>query len=187
MHEDPYALLDVPRTVGAAELRRAYETKLSEASRHGALKRAQALDRAYSLLRDDRKRALYDRHGVEEPLPRLHPMQRYAPPASMPFRQWSPSDLTPSRATSATACQDSRAGRRVALACLAVTVLSWGSYTFSQWRTTQVDVQPAVSQQIEVVCDATPAGASYVYRSPEGAPVTCSNGAAARWTLVPQG
>lgn len=183
MHEDPYALLGVPRTVGAAELRRAYEMKLAEASRHGALKRAQALDRAYVLLKDDRKRALYDRHGVEEPLPRLHPMQRYAPPAAVPFRQWSPADVTPSRASGGAPCQERRTGRRVAVALALLGALSWGSYAVTQWRADRA-ADPAADQQIEVFCDPTPTAPGYVYRSVQGAAVSCDNGAVARWAPV---
>lgn len=183
VHEDRYDLLGVPPTVGAPELRRAYETKLGEASRHGALKRAQALDRAYALLRDDRRRALYDRHGIEEPMPRMHPMQRYAPPTATPFRQWSPT--VHASDGNRPPCPDPKTGRRVALACLAITLVSWGSYAWTQARGDQTG-RPTVSQQIEVVCDATPSGARYVYLSLQGAPISCGNGATARWAPVPQ-
>lgn len=83
--DDPYRILGVGRDATDVEIRRAYERRLSEAADAGALRAAQSVDAAYSVLRDPQRRALFDRNGLVVDLPRL-PSRASA----VPFRSWSP-------------------------------------------------------------------------------------------------
>jgi hypothetical protein len=78
--EDPYSVLGVARDATDDEIRHAYERRLSAAAGAGALRTAQRVDAAFSVLRDRHRRALYDREGRIEELPRLAPDLHWAPP-----------------------------------------------------------------------------------------------------------
>ena len=81
----------------ATPTRAAYEARLEAAARAGALQLVQAVDAAYEVLRDPRRRAAYDSWGVVTAVPRLPPDQRFAPPVRVPFRQWTPAEPASSR------------------------------------------------------------------------------------------
>ena len=179
--QDPYALLGVSRHVDRRALQLAYEGKLMEARRFGALRQAQDYDRAYEVLRDDSRRALYDRHGVSTPLSRVHPLERYVAPRAVPFRNWSP---PPERSVPHQPGNATGRSRHVIIGLLVLSAMSWGAYTWTQLRQAE-PAAPVGRTQIQVVCDATPTGAAYSDLAPEGSPVGCANGAAARWSLAP--
>lgn len=179
--DDPYALLDVERGVDGTTLRRAYEAKLAEASRHGGLRRAQDVDRAYELLRDDSRRALFDRHGVSAPLSRVHPLDRYQAQRAVPFRTWSPAEDQVRPYAAQPTCAG-RTGRRAAVVVAVLGAASWGFYAF---QAATVEDGPDTSGTIEILCEATASGPAYSYTAPADASLACVNGATARWTTTP--
>ena len=181
MDQDPYALLGVSRDVDQRGLQLAYEGKLTQARRFGALRQAQDYDRAYEVLRDDGRRALYDRHGVSSPLSRVHPLERYVAPQAVPFRSWSP----PAERHTARRSPGGTGARRAAIGLLAVVGACFGTYAWAQLAAPEA-AGPAPQTLIRVVCAATPAGAAYGYLAPEGSQVGCTNGAVARWSLTPE-
>jgi curved DNA-binding protein CbpA len=74
---DPYIVLGVPRLASGAEIARAYRraARASHPDRGGAgsSERFQAVSDAYEVLRDPRRRAVYDR---SHPFDRSHPLTR---------------------------------------------------------------------------------------------------------------
>ena len=172
--EDLYALLDVSQDADANGLRWAYERKLAEASRLGALRRAQEIDQAYAVLREPGRRALYDRHGVTTSVGREHPLQRWSPPKAVPFRAWSPAE-EPGR-SSVVSC-DRRPRRRLAVLLLILSGVSWGAWG---WNRAQDARNAPSAETVRVVCPATPAGPGYAYDVTAGQAVTCANGATAQ-------
>ena len=134
MAGDPYALLGVPRDVGAAELQRSYERALNDAHRAGALRLAQDLVQAHDTLRDARRRRLFDEHARLVSAPRLPPQtayyarQRPGAPWRAPTRSML-DDGTPGPAQSCPAAPGPSARRRPRLglaSLLAVLVLGIG-------------------------------------------------------------
>jgi hypothetical protein len=98
--EDPYVVLGVARDATDAEIRRTYETRLNAAAAAGALRVAQRLDAAYSILSDPHRREIYDREGRVVDLPRLAPEPHWtpAPPAAQQgARAWSNQQPRPRR------------------------------------------------------------------------------------------
>lgn len=178
MTQDLYALLGVAR-VDAHGLRWAYERKLAEAARFGALRQAQELDSAYEVLRDANRRALYDRHGISTALPRQHPLERYAAPRAVPFRAWSPVQDVAVFRPRAGACGSST-GRRVAVLMLVLAGMSWATWGWAQLRSDD-SVGTTSRDQIQIICDATPTASGYTYIVAKGSPVDCTNGAPGRW------
>lgn len=179
-------MLGVDATADNAALKWAYERKLAEAARTGALRRAQELDAAYEVLRSDSRRALYDRHGVSQALPRLHPLERWAPVRPVPFRSWTPAECTAPRQPrrdSRQCRQTSTTGRWVAAVMLGLMALSWGAWAVRETTTERPPEAGQPTRMIEVRCDGTATGPAYSYLTVEGATLECTNGATSRWAV----
>jgi hypothetical protein len=172
--DDPYLLLGVERDASETDLKWAYERRISEAARLDAFKLMADIDRAYTVLRDTRRRALYDRHGVQ-PLPRReHPMQRWSPPPAVPFRSWEPPAqlVKPSTARRRQPCV------RGALIGLSISAaLALVPFVSHHLRSAVDNSPPASSNQIRVVCTSGPGVPGYSYVTTSGSSVGCSNGA----------
>lgn len=182
MADDPYQLLGVSSDVSATDLKRAYERRIGEAARLDAFKLAQDIDRAYTLLRDPRRRALFDRHGLDQLPARDHPLARWQPPKAVPFRTWTPApaaagpvrrNVATSRTSTVHPCV------RAALIGLAITATIAVVPLVSHYlRATTGSGQQVRSTQIRVVCELGPNQAGYSYLTTSGSAVGCSNGAA---------
>ena len=192
MSENLYALLGVDARADNAALKWAYERKLAEAARTGALRRAQELDAAYEVLRSDSRRALYDRHGVSQPLPRQHPLECWAPVRPVPFRAWTPVEEgtvrrgpvpgRPQRRRRRRG-RDSAGQRWAAIALFGVASLSVSAWVIREQSAEPPPATGPTARTIEVVCDATATGPAYSYLTDEGAVLDCSNGAVSRWAV----
>lgn len=182
MPDDPYQLLGVSPDVSAVELKRAYERRIGEAARLDAFKLAQEIDRAYTLLRDPRRRALFDRHGLDQLPARDHPLARWAPPKPVPFRTWSPAP-TPSgpsrRHVAAARTSTVHPCVRAGLIGLAITAtIAAVPFVAHHLRATTGTEPQYRSTQIRVVCERGHNDAGYSYLTTSGSAVACSNGAA---------
>ena len=165
---DPYAVLGVPPTASLQELRLAYEQQLATAHRLGALRNAQEADRAWTLLRDDRRRSLYDRHGITTEVSRRHP---YVAQRPVPFRAWSPAEsaVLPSAAT----CR-SASTRAVVVVGLGGLLLSGAGWLSVQ----QSGQEPAATVSGE--CPPVAGMQGYTFTAPLGTRMVCGDGRPAR-------
>lgn len=176
----PYALLGVDKDADDGTIQRSYEARLAEASRHGAVRHATELVEAHAVLSDRRRRDLYDRHGVDTPLARLHPLQRYAPRA-VPFRQWSPAEGA-SRPRSPECPQSSPRPVLVVVAVsvgISLAVAAAGAALESRDRG---GGQPEAPAEGQVTCQVAPELGGYTYQTVQGSPLVCDNGAAPAWS-----
>lgn len=182
---DPYAILGVPRTAGDVEITQAYERQLANAARQGAVKVAQDVDRAYTILRDPYRRAGYDRTGVVDAQRRLPPLERWAPPRAVPFRSWSPADDTSRRPTPCRPGPGPTHRRSVVLLLVVLTVLPLlgvtGRAAVNRARARHVDVPNSSSGWISVVCQPASGAAGYTVRVRAGTAVACTNSASPQW------
>lgn len=178
---NPYQVLGVAEQASADDITAAYRRELTTAARLGALKTAQDVDRAYTLLRDPGRRSLYDRHGVAHELTREHPLQRYAPPRAVPFRSWSPPaddraaprpPPCPPRASTA---------RTVVVLTLVSLLVSAGA-----WLAQGLRSRDPVTGWVRSDCPATTSTAAYSFTAPSGTPVRCTDGSAPTTTELPQ-
>jgi hypothetical protein len=185
---DPYLVLGVSREAGDSEIKRCYERRLSEAMRNGAIRTAQDVDVAYSVLRDPRRRALFDRHGLADPLPNSHPLQPSARPP-VPFRFWAPAQnvqlasAPPDMPRCQPAPQSARRSRATWVVAALVGALILGAYLEAVWPkpgiSTTYSITPASpSGTVQVICAPTSAGAGYSFTAISATAVRCSNGAA---------
>ena len=182
MAGDPFVVLGVSRDASAGDIKWAYERRLSEAARLGATKLAQELNAAYEVLRDPRRRALFERHGIAEPLPRLEPAARFAPPPPpVAWRSWSPAE---SRQTLPPICARRRTPVRTLIVVgLLGTLASFGIGSvvhdhvswFSRPHTTYV-VPPSTAGHWLVICQSKEFGSGYSFVAPSGTRVSCSSG-----------
>lgn len=88
--DDPYAVLGVDRDATADQIRRAYEAKLNAAAAAMAIRTAQRIDAAYSVLRDPYRRDVFDREGRIVEVPRMGsdlPPPAFDSRTSPPIRQ----------------------------------------------------------------------------------------------------
>jgi curved DNA-binding protein CbpA len=199
---DYYALLGARPDASPAELRRAYEIAVRQASRDGAVKHMADLVRAYEVLSDPGRRRLYDGTGravIPERTPNTHGR-------AVPWRGGQPAlgQNTVRRARHAPAptviprSPSQLSVGRVLKTALTLTGLAAGGLvaavvlTNPQPRSQQEPpprahvVVPATAHvgqdgRVLVTCDGTPAGAGYRMRVPRGAAVYCANGAYPRW------
>lgn len=190
---DPYAVLGVSSAATPDEIRWAYERRLAEASRSGAVRAASDVDAAYAVLSNPRRRALYDRHGIADPLPDRHPLAS-VPASREPFRAWSPSDV--SRPVAPRGCPGrERNAVRVGVAMVALALVVTGSgYLYHHLRRPAPAGAPAAlapapnirptylvpiapTGQELVSCEATPAGPGYRFIAHSGDGISCTNGA----------
>lgn len=195
---DPYRMLGVGADADRLTIQLAYEARLAVASRHGAVKHAQDLVAAYTLLTDHRRRNLYDRLGITTGLDRPHPLQRWSPPRAVPFRQWAPAESV----RSTLPCPGSRSGSRpkLVLAFAGVTIgvsllLSAVSGTLP-WQpgTTPDQARPPVRVVTEpigpprapargtVLCQTAGATTGYAYDTVVGTVLSCDNGTTPSWS-----
>ncbi len=181
MSFNPYEILGVPQQASADDITAAYRRELTTAARLGALKTAQEVDRAYTLLRDPGRRSLYDRHRVSHELTREHPLQRYAPPRAVPFRTWSP------------AADDHAAGRPPswpppASTARTVVVLALVSLLVSAggWLAQGLRSRDSTTSWVRSDCPATASTAAYSFTTPAGTPVRCTDGSTPTTTGLPQ-
>ncbi|MCW2680722.1 MAG: DnaJ domain [Frankiales bacterium] len=169
--DDPYVLLDVPRDAGAERIRRAYDLEVQRAHRAGATAHAVALSRAYDILSDPGRRALFDRHG-------LAPVRERSPGAASPPTPWRIVRQQPLPRRQAR----HRSWRVPATAvfCLGIVAgLALAVYLQRQPGAAQADpMAPAPERQ--VLCEATPAGQGYLFSAPATVTPACTNGAVPR-------
>ncbi|MBV9485104.1 MAG: DnaJ domain-containing protein [Frankiaceae bacterium] len=174
---NPYDVLGVPREASEAEIRHAYEEKLRTAQRHFAFKVAQQIDAAYSTLRDPRRRALFDRHGLA-----ALPHRPSARPRSA-FHEHSPASPSSIRRPQApTRRPFAPVSRRATwLTAVALLIVAIGAATARdlQHRRHPTGVVAPASQsgRVDVICEPAPGAAGYSYTALSGQEVTCTNGA----------
>lgn len=170
-------MLGVPRDAGTDDLRWAYERELAAAARHGALRRAQEVDRAWSVLRDAGSRARYDRDGQVNRLPRLSPDERFVASRSVPFRAWSPAEGPPAPAYRGGCPPPSRSRRPLLVLLLLLTLLSLASWLrFASAELWPRGAGSETATTVEVACPASPAAPATTYVAPAAAAHTCPGG-----------
>jgi curved DNA-binding protein CbpA len=179
VNDDPYSLLGIDTDASDSELKLAYERRIAEAARLDALKLMAEIDRAYTVLRDPRRRALFDRHGLWELPRREHPMHRWSPPAAVPFRAWSPTVTAP--VTRGAQPVPGTARQRCVRAGLIGLTISAGialvPLAAHHLRSATGSGPGSSSTQIRVVCQPGPNLPGYSYVTVSGSSVGCSNGA----------
>lgn len=185
MSFDPYRVLGVTPATSAEQVRSAYQSELATAARHGALQRAQEVDRAWSVLSDPARLRRYERLGADARAPRLAPDDRYTASRAVRFRSWVPLEGPPP----STQVPDSAAGRPSSWsrAVLVLLVLA-GLLSAASWLQHGLgssDPDGAAVRTVEVTCGPTATAPASTWTGPETAVPACPAGATTQVRALP--
>jgi hypothetical protein len=183
-----YELLGVSREASQEEIRRAYEIALNRAHRDGAFKHSEDLVRAYETLSDQRRRALYDRHGYE-PIRERSPGAAPPPPPYRTTLAAGPRDGRPPSPARRRGRVGGRLGVFIISALAAVGIASivrlataGASHPPSRPSLGPALVVPMIHpahprQRVKVVCVSPSGTGKFTFRARPGTVVRCPNGA----------
>lgn len=182
---DPYRVLGVTPDTSAGEVRSAYHRELATAARHGALQRAQEVDRAWSVLSDPARLRRYERLGADTRAPRLAPDDRYTASRAVPFRSWTPVEGPPPGAVvpHCAAGRHSSRSRAVLVLLLLAGLLSAASWL--QPGLAGPDPGGAAVQTVEVTCGPTATTPTSTWTGPDTAVPACPAGATTQVRALP--
>lgn len=174
---DPYRVLGVTPDTGADEVRSAYQRELATAARHGALQRAQEVDRAWSVLSDPARLRRYERLGDDARPPRLAPDDRYTASRAVPFRAWAPTEGPPtSTVVPHGTAERPSSWRRAVLVLVLLAGLLWAA-SWLQHGLARPDAGGPAVRTVEVTCGPTATTLASTWTGPEKAVPACPAGA----------